>query len=347
MKGLKGFFFVLISLVLVGSVPTTALAADDEQVPFAMEAVLPENQRSDSGATYYDLIVKPETKQELQFVVKNASNKEIDLKLAANGAVTNSIGTIDYGQPDYKKDSSAKYTLNELLKVPSEVKLAAGESKSITAELTIPKDGFNGVILGGIQAVEADKESTADSSSKSGLQLSSKYAMVIGVLLTEDPENQPQPELKLNDVKAGLDNGVTAVLANLQNVQPAMVGKMTITGTVYKKGSSDVFKKTEKKNQEMAPNSNFDFAIDWQNEPLQAGDYTLKLVAQNKSHKWEFSKDFTITGEEEQTLNEKAVGIKKDYTWLWILLGALLFIALLILAFLLGKRRSKDEEEEK
>lgn len=347
MKGLRGFVVIVVSMILAGSMPATVLAADEGQVPFAMEAVLPENQRAGSEATYYDLVVKPESKQELQFVLKNSSNKEIQLNLAANGAVTNELGTIDYGFADQKKDSTAKYTLNELLKVPESVTLAGGETKTVTAELTIPKDAFSGVILGGIQAVEADKEDATQSKGDSGLQLSSKYAMVIGVLLTEDPDNQPQPDLKLNDVKAGLSNGFTAVLANLQNVQPAMVGKMTITGTVYKKGSSDVFKKTEKKNQEMAPNSNFDFAIDWQNEPLQAGDYTLKLVAQNKSHKWEFSKDFTISGEEEQTLNEKAVGIKKDYTWLWILLGALLFIALLILAFLLGKRRRKDEEEEK
>lgn len=332
---------LLVSLLAISFTPTTVKVADEAQVPFSMEAVLPENQRSDSGVTYFDLVVKPESKQELQVVLKNASDQAVDLELSANGAVTNSLGTIDYGQPAAKKDQTAKYTLQELLQVPSEVTLAAGETKTITATLTIPQEPFTGVILGGIQAVEANQD-TANSGG--GLQLNSRYAMVIGVLLTEDPNNQPEPELKLNSVKPGLSNGYTAVLANLQNIQPALVGSMSITGTVYKKGSSEVFKKTEKTNQEMAPNSNFDFAIDWQNEALQAGDYTLKLVAQNKSHRWEFSQDFTISGNEEKTLNEKAVGIKKDYTWLWIILGSLLFIALLFLAFLLGKRRRKEDE---
>lgn len=346
MKKVRDFFIVIVALLIVGSFPELAKAADEGQVPFSMEAVLPENQRPDSQATYYDLVVKPDTKQQLQFVMKNTSNKEIQLELAANGAVTNELGTIDYGFSDQKKDSTAKFTLNELLKVPETVTLAGGETKTVNAELTIPQEAFEGVILGGIQAVEADQEKAAEPKGSSGLQVSSRYAMVIGVLLTEDPDNQPQPDLKLTQVKAGLSNGFTAVLANLQNIQPAMVGKMTIDGKVYKKGSDEVFKETKKENQEMAPNSNFDFAIDWQNEPLQAGEYTLKLVAQNKGHKWEFSKDFTISGEEEQTLNKKAVGIKKDYTWLWILLGALLFILLLILAFLLGRRRRKDEETE-
>lgn len=335
---------LIFSFVLLLS-PTAAIADSTKKAPFTMEAVLPENQKKESSATYFDLIVQPEHKQKLSIRFQNLSDKKITLNLSANRAVTNANGVIDYNKKNAQQTSTAKYGLNDLLTVPNEVVLAAGETKVISAELSVPKDRFEGILLGGITATMVSND-TVNEKQKSGLALTSQLAMIVGVVLTEDPQNVVAPELHLTHVEPGLSNGYTAVLATLENTKPQMVGQMTITATVSKKGSSDSLKKTVRKNQEMAPNSQFDFPVDWGKEELQAGDYTLKLVAQNKGHRWAFTKDFTIAASEAKKLNKKAVGIKKDYTWLYILIGILLFVLLLILAFLLGRRQRNDEKPQ-
>lgn len=332
-----GFFLLLT--------PTFVQAASTEKAPFTMEAVLPENQRKDSAATYFDLVVQPEHKQQLAVRFQNLSDKKMTLQLSTNSAVTNSNGVIDYNKADSKKSLDAKYRLDELLNIPEEVVLAAGETKVISGELTVPKDRFDGILLGGVTATMT-AEKAAGEKQTSGLALTNQLAMTVGVVLTEDTQQVVEPELRLLQVRPGLSNGYTSVLATVQNSMPQMVGQMTITGKVFKKGSSEVIKETVRKNQEMAPNSQFDFPVDWGKENLEPGDYTLKLVAQNKSHKWVFSKDFTIAKAEADKLNKKAVGLKKDYTWLYIIIGIVLFILLLVLAFLLGRRQRSEEKNE-
>lgn len=344
MKNYRKLLFLFVGLVALLT-PTLALATSTEKPPFTMESVLPENQKKDSKATYFDLVVQPEQKQQVSIRFQNLSDKKITLQLSTNSAVTNANGVIDYNKTDAKKSLTAKYRLDELLTFPDEVELAAGETKVISGELSVPKDRFEGILLGGITATMVPEKATNDKQ-KSGLALTNQLAMTIGVVLTEDTQNVVEPELRLVQVQPGLSNGYTSVLATVQNINPQMVGQMTITGKVFKKGNSEVLKETVRKNQEMAPNSQFDFPVDWGKEELAAGDYTLKLVAQNKGHKWVFSKDFTIDKAQASKINEKAVGLKKDYTWLYITIGILLFILLLILAFLLGRRQRSEEKHE-
>ena len=91
----------------------------------------------------------------------------------------------------------------------------------------------------------------------------------------------------------------------------------------------------------MAPNSNFDYAISWDNKALEPGTYRLEMKATDGDQKWEWIKKFTIEGKEAQKLNDTAVEAKKDYTLYYIIGGILLFVALLVLVFLLGRRSKK------
>lgn len=97
----------------------------------------------------------------------------------------------------------------------------------------------------------------------------------------------------------------------------------------------------------MAPNSNFNYPISLNGEKLKAGKYTLKLNAQAKEGKWSFTKDFTISETDAKKYNSQDVSIKKDWTWVYILIGILLILIALFLIFFIIRRNRKKQEERR
>lgn len=149
------------------------------------------------------------------------------------------------------------------------------------------------------------------------------------------------PELKLNKVEPGLNNYRTTLLANLQNTTATMITDMTVTAEVYKEKSKEVLHKTVKNNQSMAPNSNYNFPISWENQSFQPGKYSLKLNAVDKAgHKWSFNKEFEIK-DDAKKYNEEAIDVKeqvnKDFI-IRVLIFVLVF-SILTIMFLLYKKK--------
>ncbi len=340
-KGIKLILLTFFSMLAFCLFPLQTFA---DGAGFTMEIVKPDNQITD--ATYFDLKVAPEQKQALQVRFINFEDKELKLQVSANPAFTNGNGVIEYSRYDFPKDKSAQYTLPELIKEkPQEVVLQPKEEKVVTFNMEVPKEPFKGMILGAFYALNKGDEDSTEKNQ--GMMIKNQYALVLGIKLQEDTETKVIPELKLNDIKPGLNNSYTTVFANLQNIMPRSFGEMTVDAKVYKKGSKEVFKHTKKENQQMAPNSNYDFPIDWENEEIKAGDYPLHLIAKAGSKTWEFDRNFTIADSEADKLNEDAVGLpEKSYTWLYILIAVLLGIILMILAFILGRRQKKDDDKE-
>ncbi|MET1240444.1 LPXTG cell wall anchor domain-containing protein, partial [Enterococcus faecalis] len=62
-------------------------------------------------------------------------------------------------------------------------------------------------------------------------------------------------------------------------------------------------------------------------------------------YKWEFTKEFTISGDVAKELNEKDVTIKGTNWWLYLLI-ALIILALLLLIFFLYRKKKKEEEQQ-
>ena len=100
----------------------------------------------------------------------------------------------------------------------------------------------------------------------------------------------------------------------------------------------------------MAPNSNFDFPISWDNEPLEAGDYTLHLKINTGEKEWSFDKNFSIGKEDTKKLNDEAVDINKNEIN-WNIVALLIFLLLMssgiLIIGLLIRRKKKIEREKK
>ncbi|HDR8260646.1 TPA: DUF916 and DUF3324 domain-containing protein [Bacillus cereus] len=340
MKPIKKIVSSLVAIVFLLNI--FSLTANAAEMKFAVNAVIPENQ-VDKNQTYFDLKMEPGQKQTLQVQMKNDTDKEVVVETHANTAITNSNGITDYSVIDPQLDSTLKIPFSKIAKVQKETKIPAKSTITLDVIVEMPNESFDGVILGGLYFKE--KENDKEKKSAKEVQIENKYAYAIGVVLRET-DAQVKPDMKLNEVKPDQVNARNVVTANLQNVKPAMLKNLSVDAKVYTETGKDVLHETKKENLRMAPNSNFDYAISWDNKALEAGTYRLEMKTTDGDQKWEWTKKFTIEGKEAQKLNDTAVEAKKDYTLYYIIGGALLLIALLVLVFLLGRRSKKKENED-
>ncbi len=340
MKYVKKMMGCLLAVAVC--ITTFHMKVEAAEMKFAVTAVIPENQ-VDKNQTYFDLKMEPGQKQTLQVQMKNDTDKEVEVETYANTAITNNNGITDYSVVDPKFDSTLKTPFSKIAKVQKETKIPAKSTVVLNVNIEMPTESYDGVILGGLYFKE--KEDENDKNKSEGVQIKNKYAYAIGVVLRET-DAEVKPDMKLNEVKPDQVNARNVVTANLQNIKPAMLKNLSVDAKVYKETGKDVLHETKKENLRMAPNSNFDYAISWDNKALESGTYRLEMKATDGDQKWEWTKKFTIEGKEAKKLNDTAVEAKKDYTLYYIIGGGLLLIVLLVLVFWLGRRTKKKEDEK-
>lgn len=309
-----------------------------EDMAYSAKANLPENQRNNEH-TYFDLFMKPKQKQIISITFENYSENPIELEVTCHTAQTNDNGVIDYKGTKERKDSSLAYDLKELITGDQTVKLNSKEKKEVPYTITMPEQKFEGILLGGFHIHKKDKEASTNQK----VQIKNDYSYVIGLQLTET-ETKVTPELKLNTVEPGLSNYRTTLFANLQNTTATMITDMTVTAEVYKENGTEVLHKTVKNNQSMAPNSNYNFPISWDNQAFQPGKYRLKLnVVDKVGHKWSLNKEFEIK-DNVKKYNEEAVNIKDQINknnYVMYFLAFVLILTVGIIIYLLVKIKRK------
>lgn len=314
-----------------------AVQAEGENVSYSVEALIPENQ-IDQRQSYFDLNMKPNQKQELAVLIHNNEHEEITVLLSVNNATTNSNGLVIYEEKE-EFDPSLKVPLNEILRFKEEeVTIPAGKSKTVTAELEMPEEEYDGIILGGFQFEKVMEEEEASE----GVNIQNKYVYVIGVQLSEN-RDEVLPDLHLNSIRPNLVNHRTAVVANIQNSEPVLIKNMKVNASVYKKGKKDVLKEKKQEEINMAPNSNMDIIIDWDNKALEPGTYLLEMEALHEEEIWKWKEEFVIEKEDAKDLNKNAIELDDNKMGTWLLIGIIiLLIVVIILLIYIRKLKSKQ-----
>lgn len=318
--------------------------ASENNVDYSISANLPENQR-EGNSTYFDLIVTPGQEQELTVNIFNSSDKEQTFILEANTAITNSNGIIDYTRPDkeQERDSTLNHAFSDLVAHDETITVGPNSNALAVFKVTVPKESFKGMILGGFHVRQETPERTDG-------QINNTYSYALGVVLREQEENIT-PELKLTGITPDLKNYRPQMSVNLQNTQPINIKELDIKATVRKKGQEEVLKTAEKQGLSMAPNSNFDYAISWEDQALEAGEYELILSAADQDgNKWEFKESFTVTKDNAEEVNKSALGLTsnnvKDDRFLYLLLGIVAVLAVLVFYFIRRQRALVLQQEQ-
>lgn len=302
---------------------------------FSAQAQIPENQ-VDKKKTYFDLLVKPGSKQDLIIKLRNDTDKDVNVKIGLHTARTNLNGVIEYGGSKDKLDKSLVYKISDILKPESNlVKIPAKSSVDTKLKLVVPKKVFLGTLVGGITL----KESKKVNGPKVKNGLSNEYQYIIGTVLRESIATVPS-QIKLGRVSAAQVNARNTINAEFRNVKPKLMSNLNIVGTVKDKSGKVLYQRNEK-DIKMAPNSILNYAVQLNGNKLKPGKYLYTAKVADESDEWQFKKWFTVTEKQAKKYNDQDVSIEQqDWTWLIVLVIA---VVLIITWFAIRKFREKGE----
>ncbi|MBO1090127.1 DUF916 and DUF3324 domain-containing protein [Enterococcus hirae] len=296
------YFFSLL-LVIISLIFNQKVAHAEESIGFSVSPIFSEKQIS-SDLGYFYLTTEPNTTQEIKITVKSLRKEPTTISVHVNDAVTNDNVSVEYSNDTPELDDSLKNPLSELLQVKEneqEITVSTFEEKIVTLTLTLPKDPFSGIKLGGIRFIEKPQEDESEG-------LTNRYGYTVGVMLTQD--NEPFNEgadLQLNEVGATLNRGMKVVYAMLQNPEPKLLGGLTIDATVYKEGETEPLLSETRQQLSVAPNSSFSYFIPWGIKDLKAGTYKLKMVANSRENSWEWIETFDVGAKKAAEINAQAM----------------------------------------
>lgn len=339
-------FLTIISILIASFriAVTSAYAQSENPITFSVSAIIPENQ-IDKNLSYFDLKMEPEMTQTIQVMITNNSNEEITSNIAVNAASTGTNGIIAYSEHGIQ-DKSMKYSIEDIAKVDTpEVVIPANKSTVVDIQLTMPKESYDGVILGGIY-ITAESNVEGEESSSDGFEIENKIAYALGLKLTEN-DKQVEPNMNLKTIEPSLEAMRTAMNIKLQNSEPIIMKNVMIDAQIYKKGESEVLHSAKTTTAEISPNSSFDFVVDWENNKIEPGQYRLKMRVEYKDDYWEWDEDFEVKDDASSAVNDDAINIENEFPiWIIVVAGTGVLSILLYLAFIFGKKSKKDKEEQ-
>lgn len=308
---------------------------------FSVRAIIPDNQ-VDKRQTYFDLRIEPGARQTIQVVIDNSRSEDMAVRIQLNPASTGRNGLIVYSEPDVR-DESLKVAIQDVASLKQDViTVPASGSATVDIEIKMPEEEFDGTVLGGI--VVTEERSKNNLQATEGVTLENIVTYVIGLKITEN-ENTVTPDFELISFIPKLINYKTSIAITLRNAAPLIVKDMTVDAKVYRSGTDTPLHGLSLESSEMAPLSTGDFIIDWGNTEMKAGTYRLKMTVRYGGQEWNWDEEFTIA-DEVREINSGAVGLERDYRWIYIFSALILLVAVAFIAYFLGKRKS-DKEKNK
>ncbi|MCX2456456.1 DUF916 domain-containing protein [Lacticaseibacillus nasuensis] len=272
------WWLVGVALVLVGGNPQPVRAAGAE---FTVTPVLNAAQRA--GVTdYFDLDVTPGHPQTLKMMLHNEAKTPETFTIGANPAYTSDGGAVAYDRAD-PTGFTGEYSMHKLVTGPTEVTLAAGESRQLTYHLTPPANTFGGIISG---ALYVRRELDADNTG-SGVTLQNRYAFALPIRLHSGSNLGTAPSLRL------LAASGEPLSATIENPSPHQFGEISLTLTLVARATGKTVWTQTWSQLAVAPTSRF--TLTPAPPVLKAGQYQLTMSAKSGEYTWQGSRQFTLS----------------------------------------------------
>lgn len=340
MKKFRRTILICFSILIICFGGAVKAEHTEQSNSFSISPLNPDTNEPQSG--YYNLKVKPSEKKKIKVRIFNSAKEEIEVNVEANDATTNDNGVISYSN-EGEIDSTLKIPFSSIATLQQKrVKVPKEGSVDVEIGIEMPKEEYEGEILGGIRVsgVSKSKEATKDTPA-----VKANIAYSVAVLLTEKTDTM-EPIMNLLDVKKENKNYRNYINAQLQNSAPRVIKDLEVHAKVYAKDSSDILYEAKKSGMQMAPNSNFKFGVNLENSVVKAGNYTMEISGKADGLPFSFKQDFNISKEEAKSLNENTVyvtGNSPDNTWVYIIAGALGTTLVLIVCYLAYKKTKSQK----
>ncbi|NMP59570.1 DUF916 and DUF3324 domain-containing protein [Enterococcus mundtii] len=335
---------LVLFMILVNLLVPMRVGAEEGTLNFYVTPEFSENQKT-GNERYFQLTLPPDATEKLTLKLQNANAEAKKIKITPHTAYTNVMGVVEYGQDAKEADPTLKHSLDKLFEQPEIIELAGNETKTVTLDLNMPTEEFEGLLAGGLRVSEVKEEATEETSDEEGVAIQNEFAYIIGVIVS-NKQDAVQPDLDLLDVFADQLNYRNVISANLQNFTPTFVNRLEVEATVQKVGEEEILYQASQEQMQMAPNSNFNFPISLEGDRFRSGEYLLKMTARSGEEEWQWERKFTIEADEARALNQQDVTIDTGINW-WIV-GTIFLILLLVgLIFYLFIQKTKAETTRK
>lgn len=338
----KGITMLMLMIMLFSSVSSSIVMADEtEQKNFSITPL--DEKTLEPQTSYYDLTVSPATKRDLIIRVNNPNDEAIKIRIEANNGSTNDNGITSYVKQE-KRDETLKVAFSDMAKVAQEiVTIPANQTTDVKIPVTIPTESFKGTVLGGIHfaVVEDGHQKKKDSAT-----VKSTISYTIGVVLKET-DDIIAPVMKLKTIKADQRNGRNYISANLQNEAPRIIKKLKVHAQVYKEKGAKILYERKAVDLRMAPNSNFNYGISLEDQPLIADKYRMEIEGTADDVPFSFTETFEIANKDAKSLNKNAVYVESSLSIVtWILIGLLVCIIVGVVVYLRQFKKRKGENSD-
>lgn len=358
-KSLWSGLLALLLVMVIGFYHQSSAEAGELNI--SVKPIFPDNQVN-KNLKYYDLLVMPGQKQTIELEVTNVADHDVTVLITPTIATTSGNGMIDYRDLKAPVNATLKTPFTEIAKMTEKQVLKAQEVKKVPIEISVPQEPFNGMILGGLyirqqddQAGEEEKEEEEEGK----IEIKNSFSYELTVKLSEN-EEEVKPELELLDGRGARYNGENVMQGNLQNPQPDILANLKVEARVYKKGGKVPLYKNASAKVNMAPNSNFYYSVPLKelkdgvekNVAFTPGKYEFEVLASNEQGEWKLRKEFEITKDVADALNNEATE-ELEYPinwWLWIGVGVavlLVIIAVIVAIVLLKKKKEREQNKAK
>ncbi|MGK4127351.1 DUF916 and DUF3324 domain-containing protein [Ligilactobacillus saerimneri] len=340
----KTFTQVILTLVLgfcFLQKPAVQATVANDAAQFTISPVYPREQRPDTTG-YFALKTRPKTTVPVKVKITNLnSDTNVDYIVRVGNATTTDNGAINYTDFKTKKDPTAAFQLTQFVpkkERTQQVTVAAHKSTTVSINLRLPRQKFNGTIAGGIYV---ERMTNAHVDTKSKLSAQNHFAMTLPVLVSQQKHPDQVAQMKLKAVKVQKGPKISATL---RNTRPVLFGKLKINAQITKQGQTKVLAQRQVQNYQVAPNSTFNFLVTDHNQ-LGAGKYTLTLHLQSGKRKWNLRQNFTITG-------SQGVPFAKQKGWLglsqliWLLIGFLVLLIVILCGIIIAQNKRLNKKNK-
>ena len=309
-------FILLFVPAFILTNPISSLAS--EVIPFEISPVLPEKQNT-GVFSYYDLNVNPNEIITLSVEVKNNLDQPLIVNITPFNATTSAIGDIAY-DVNHKKEQfiNLKVPLKQIGEAKNGIEIAPRSAARIPIEFKLP-DEDKGVVIGGIHVISAEAPLSEDivQDEKTTFKINNQIAYIIGVKM--QLPTKVAPVFAFDHAQAEISQGVPRLLLGMQNKAPAVIKDLSGTYVVTDKFGDQVLDGSFS-NITMAPNTQFEYPVDWTDGQLEPGKYTVDLTADLDGKTITAKKTFTIKETEpvkEYNKDKAAAETKTDSILPW------------------------------
>ncbi|BAO08563.1 MULTISPECIES: DUF916 and DUF3324 domain-containing protein [Enterococcus] len=335
---------LLLLLILTSLLAPMRVWAEEGTLNFYVTPEFSDNQKA-GNERYFQLTLPPDATEKLTLRLQNANAEAKKIKITPHTAYTNVMGVVEYGQDAEKADPTLKHSLAELIEHPEIIELGGNETKTVTLDLKMPKEAFEGFLAGGLRIEEVKEDTTEETSDEEGVAIQNEFAYIIGVVASNN-QDAVKPDLELLDVFADQLNYRNVISANLQNFTPTFVNRLEVEATVQRVDEEEILYQASQEQMQMAPNSNFNFPISLDGDRFRSGEYLLQMTARSGKEEWEWERKFTIEADEARALNQKDVTIDTSINWWMIGAISLLLLLVVVLLYLIIKRKNQANKQE-